>query len=407
MPEFHRRHVLDGRCCIHQGRFRGGGHRSHGDIGDVCLPETRSLLAQGREDLAPDSRCAERTRRGRRRCSRGWPLSAWVRLPSWYSLMSPWQRRRRRIGWPETEHDDVAGGRCALADGVVGPMGVVVLDVLVEHTREMSAVPDEGPVASWPFPSSSAARRSRSARRRYRARRGEVGGDADEDAGTRPDDRPGGPGLGGRGLREWWSGQQRQVDWRQERRSELDHRVRRDHGHGRRHLAADGHRSIIGIPLTAGNQVYFDALNAKGGIAGKYKVNLEVRDSAYNSNTAQQDYSDLRNNVAMLAQVLGTDITNALLTPMRQDDMVELRPPSTPSGYAIPTSSRSRARTRSRRSTGWRTGSTRVAGRARRSASSAPTTSTGRPASTASSTQRPSSTSISVRWRSSRPRRPI
>jgi ABC-type branched-subunit amino acid transport system substrate-binding protein len=83
-----------------------------------------------------------------------------------------------------------------------------------------------------------------------------------------------------------------------------------------------GIASVIGIPLTAGNQVYFDALNAKGGVDGKYKVKLEVRDSAYNSNTAQQNYSDLRDNVAMLAQVLGTDITNALLTPMRQDDMV-------------------------------------------------------------------------------------
>jgi ABC-type branched-subunit amino acid transport system substrate-binding protein len=83
-----------------------------------------------------------------------------------------------------------------------------------------------------------------------------------------------------------------------------------------------GIASIIGIPLTAGNQVYFDALNAKGGVAGKYKVKLEVRDSAYNSTTAQQNYSDLRDSVAMLAQVLGTDITNALLTPMRQDDMV-------------------------------------------------------------------------------------
>src|SRR5680860_307780 len=83
-----------------------------------------------------------------------------------------------------------------------------------------------------------------------------------------------------------------------------------------------GIAAVSGIPLTAGNQVYFDALNAKGGIAGKYKVKLEVRDSAYNSNTAQQNYSDLRDNVVMLAQVLGTDITNALLTPMRQDDMV-------------------------------------------------------------------------------------
>lgn len=83
-----------------------------------------------------------------------------------------------------------------------------------------------------------------------------------------------------------------------------------------------GLAQIIGKPLTDGNRVYFDALNASGGVAGKYKVNLEVRDSQYNSNVAQQNYADLRDKVVMLAQVLGTDITNALLTPMRQDKMV-------------------------------------------------------------------------------------
>ncbi len=83
-----------------------------------------------------------------------------------------------------------------------------------------------------------------------------------------------------------------------------------------------GIASVIGLALTNGNRVYFDALNAKGGIAGKYKVNLEVRDSQYNSNVAQQNYAELRDKVVMLAQVLGTDITNALLTPMRQDQMV-------------------------------------------------------------------------------------
>ncbi|MGH3100713.1 MAG: ABC transporter substrate-binding protein, partial [Thermoleophilia bacterium] len=29
--------------------------------------------------------------------------------------------------------------------------------------------------------------------------------------------------------------------------------------------------AVIGQPLTAGNQVYFDYVNSKGGIAGKYK----------------------------------------------------------------------------------------------------------------------------------------
>ncbi len=83
-----------------------------------------------------------------------------------------------------------------------------------------------------------------------------------------------------------------------------------------------GLAQIIGMPLTNGNRVFFQGLNARGGIAGKYKVNLEVRDSQYNSNIAQQNYSDLRDKVVMLAQLLGTDITNAVLTPMRQDNMV-------------------------------------------------------------------------------------
>jgi ABC-type branched-subunit amino acid transport system substrate-binding protein len=83
-----------------------------------------------------------------------------------------------------------------------------------------------------------------------------------------------------------------------------------------------GIAAIIGAVLTDGNRVYFDALNSRGGVAGKYKVTLEVRDSQYNSNIAQQNYADLRDKVVMLAQLLGTDITNAVLTPMRQDNMV-------------------------------------------------------------------------------------
>ncbi len=83
-----------------------------------------------------------------------------------------------------------------------------------------------------------------------------------------------------------------------------------------------GIASVIGLPLTKGGQVYFDALNAKGGVAGKYKVKLEVRDSQYNANVAQQNYADLRGKVVMLEQVLGTDVTNAVLKQMRPDNMV-------------------------------------------------------------------------------------
>src|SRR5215207_1432747 len=37
--------------------------------------------------------------------------------------------------------------------------------------------------------------------------------------------------------------------------------------------------AVIGLPLTAGNQVYFDYVNKEqGGIAGKYQVELEQAD---------------------------------------------------------------------------------------------------------------------------------
>ena len=39
--------------------------------------------------------------------------------------------------------------------------------------------------------------------------------------------------------------------------------------------------AVIGKPLTAGNEVYFDYVNSEGGIAGKYKVELVQEDTQY------------------------------------------------------------------------------------------------------------------------------
>src|SRR5581483_12295222 len=47
--------------------------------------------------------------------------------------------------------------------------------------------------------------------------------------------------------------------------------------------------SVIGNPLTAGNEMFWKYYNAeKGGIAGKYKVDLKEEDSAYDPTTAVQ-----------------------------------------------------------------------------------------------------------------------
>jgi ABC-type branched-subunit amino acid transport system substrate-binding protein len=79
--------------------------------------------------------------------------------------------------------------------------------------------------------------------------------------------------------------------------------------------------SILGKSLTAGNQVYWDAVNAKGGIAGKYKVQLVIEDSQYTPTGATQAYEKTKNSVVAYNQVFGTQITNTLLPSMTKDNI--------------------------------------------------------------------------------------
>ena len=80
-----------------------------------------------------------------------------------------------------------------------------------------------------------------------------------------------------------------------------------------------GLAAAIGNPLTAGNQAYFDRVNAAGGIAGKYKVELTTRDTEYQAPVAVTQYNDIKNNVAMFVQVLGTAIMDAVLPQLKTD----------------------------------------------------------------------------------------
>lgn len=84
-----------------------------------------------------------------------------------------------------------------------------------------------------------------------------------------------------------------------------------------------GQVAIIGNPLTAGNQAYFDYVNEElGGIAGEYPVELVVEDTAYDPTTAGQRYAAISDDVALILQVLGTPVTNALLPDFIDDDML-------------------------------------------------------------------------------------
>ncbi len=80
--------------------------------------------------------------------------------------------------------------------------------------------------------------------------------------------------------------------------------------------------AVIGLPLTAGNQVWFDKLNAAGGIGGKYKVQLVERDTRYDAPTAVQGYNRLKGDVAAFAQILGTGIIQAVLPQLKRDKVV-------------------------------------------------------------------------------------
>jgi len=84
-----------------------------------------------------------------------------------------------------------------------------------------------------------------------------------------------------------------------------------------------GRVSVIGNPLTAGNEMWWEYYNEEeGGIAGKYPVELLQEDSAYAPPTAVQAYDKIKGDVVAFQQVLGTQVTQALLPKMQADQAV-------------------------------------------------------------------------------------
>lgn len=81
--------------------------------------------------------------------------------------------------------------------------------------------------------------------------------------------------------------------------------------------------AIIGKPLAAGQEVYWKALNEEeGGIAGKYKVEVVIEDTLYETNTTVQKYNKIKNDVVMFSQVMGTPHNLALLPLLKEDEIV-------------------------------------------------------------------------------------
>ena len=79
---------------------------------------------------------------------------------------------------------------------------------------------------------------------------------------------------------------------------------------------------VFGLPITAGNEVYFQRVNAAGGIAGKYKVELVKEDNVYDPAQTKTKYDKIKGDVAMFAQILGTPPTKAVLADLKRDKIV-------------------------------------------------------------------------------------
>ena len=81
--------------------------------------------------------------------------------------------------------------------------------------------------------------------------------------------------------------------------------------------------AVIGKPIIAGLQTYIDNLNAKGGVGGKYKLRLLVEDVTYaNPSTSVQKYQKIKSDVAMMAEILGTDHIKTVLPLLAEDSII-------------------------------------------------------------------------------------
>src|SRR5215469_14929369 len=79
---------------------------------------------------------------------------------------------------------------------------------------------------------------------------------------------------------------------------------------------------LIGIPLTQGIETYFKHVNDNGGIDG-FKINWIEKDNKYpDTQTTVQVYQQIHNNVAMIAESLGTPTTFAIKDQVNADHLL-------------------------------------------------------------------------------------
>jgi ABC-type branched-subunit amino acid transport system substrate-binding protein len=83
-----------------------------------------------------------------------------------------------------------------------------------------------------------------------------------------------------------------------------------------------GPLKAIAAQLTAGAQIYWDYVNTElGGVGGKYKVALKIADNGYDPQKSVQAYQQVKDDVVMIGNILGTPSTQALQEVFADDKM--------------------------------------------------------------------------------------
>lgn len=78
----------------------------------------------------------------------------------------------------------------------------------------------------------------------------------------------------------------------------------------------------IGGSVLAGHQVYWDKVNANGGIAGIYPVELVVRDNAYSGDTNKIVYNEIKDDVLGISTALGTPTTATIFEDAAAENII-------------------------------------------------------------------------------------
>jgi ABC-type branched-subunit amino acid transport system substrate-binding protein len=84
-------------------------------------------------------------------------------------------------------------------------------------------------------------------------------------------------------------------------------------------IALSGPISATAKEQLAGQQAYYDMVNAKGGVAGKYEIKMITADNQYDAQVAVQAYQQIKDQVVMLSGILGTPSVKALLPILDRD----------------------------------------------------------------------------------------